>query len=187
MSVEELHSRFKKLAVELYSDEFTKCAGAVSNRHSGTSVIRKESRHETQTNDFSVVLCGLSLRRVAWVIIFVCRGAVFQWCGVTPPNHPGYVQFPPPPDSFCLDVPGHRQESSQEPDLIPYGILLKISYCSVVLFHWLTTGVPGMWKPFCIFDLVFLVLFIWAYTALRRIRSRASKAPAQRRGIGFSL
>jgi hypothetical protein len=36
----------------------------------------------------------------------------------------------------------------------------------VVSFHWFTTGIPGMWKPFCIADLIFLILFAWAWTAI---------------------
>jgi hypothetical protein len=52
-------------------------------------------------------------------------------------------------------------------NLIPYGILLKVSYCGVVLLHWLTTGIPGMWKPFCLLDLVFLIFFVWAWVELR--------------------
>ena len=52
--------------------------------------------------------------------------------------------------------------------LIPYGILLKVSYCSVAGYHWLTAGIPGVWKPFLWADLVFLVLFVWAYRSLGR-------------------
>ena len=51
-------------------------------------------------------------------------------------------------------------------NLISYGILLKLSYCGVVLFHWFTAGLPGMWKPFCVADLIFLLLFAWAWTVL---------------------
>lgn len=50
--------------------------------------------------------------------------------------------------------------------LIPYGILLKISYCGIVLLHWFDGGIPDMWKPFVIFDLVFLILFVLAFVAL---------------------
>ncbi len=51
-------------------------------------------------------------------------------------------------------------------NLIPYGILLKVSYCGVVFYHWFRTGIPAMWKPFAIFDLVFIALFIWTYVTL---------------------
>jgi len=36
----------------------------------------------------------------------------------------------------------------------------------VVFYHWLTTGIPYIWKPFAITDLAFLVLFICAYAEL---------------------
>ena len=48
-------------------------------------------------------------------------------------------------------------------NLIPYGILLKVSYCGVAGYHWLVTGIPALWKPFVVIDLVFLVLFLLAY------------------------
>ena len=51
---------------------------------------------------------------------------------------------------------------------MPYGILLKVSYCGVVSFHWFTAGLAGMWKPFCIFDYIFLIAFAWAWAALRQ-------------------
>jgi len=53
-------------------------------------------------------------------------------------------------------------------NLIPYGILLKVTYCSVVLYYWVTGDLPGMWKPFCVIDAVFLVLFVWAWIVLGR-------------------
>ena len=52
--------------------------------------------------------------------------------------------------------------------LIPYGILLKVSYCSVVFYHWFSAGLPEMWKPFAVCDLIFLALFALAYAALGR-------------------
>jgi len=30
-------------------------------------------------------------------------------------------------------------------------------------------GIPGMWKPFAVIDVVFLVLFAWAYARLRSL------------------
>jgi hypothetical protein len=51
--------------------------------------------------------------------------------------------------------------------LILYGILLKIAYCGVVAKYWFTSGVPGMWKPFCIADLVFLLLFVLSWIRLQ--------------------
>ncbi len=38
-----------------------------------------------------------------------------------------------------------------------------------VLFHWLGAGLPALWKPFCLADLAFLVLFAWAWAAANRV------------------
>jgi hypothetical protein len=95
-------------------------------------------------------------------------GALFQWCGVTPPNHPGYVHFPAALLLVFATMFGAiARRPARNRNLIPYGILLKVSYCGVVLFHWFSAGLPSMWKPFCMADLVFLILFVWAWTVLR--------------------
>ena len=102
--------------------------------------------------------------------VFLFAGArVFDWCGVTPPNHLGYVQFPAALlIVFAAMFAAIAADPVRNYNLIPYGILLKLSYCGVVLFHWFTAGIPNMWKPFCFADLVFLVLFAWAWAAIRR-------------------
>ena len=93
---------------------------------------------------------------------------LFQRFGVTPPNHLGYVQFSAALlIVFAFMFADIASNPAKNRDLIPYGILLKISYCGVVLFHWLTAGIPYMWKPFCILDLGFLILFVWAWAVLR--------------------
>jgi len=62
-------------------------------------------------------------------------------------------------------------------NLIPYGMLLKVSYCSVVFYHWSTGGITDIWKPFAFVDLAFLALFAWAYVGLGKI-SRAEGVSA---------
>ena len=93
--------------------------------------------------------------------------AVYRWQSVELPNHPGYVQFP----AALLIVFGIMflviaKDPIRNRNLIPYGILLKASYCGTVGFYWFTTGLPDMWKPFCIADFCFMLLFIWAWKAL---------------------
>lgn len=96
-------------------------------------------------------------------------GYAFEVFKTTPPNHPGYVQFPAALllvfaimfIVIALNPSGNRR-------LIPYGILLKISYCGVVFRHWFDGGIPDMWKPFAILDLVFLLLFAWAFLVLEK-------------------
>ena len=99
---------------------------------------------------------------------------IFDMYGVTPPNHLAYIQFP----ALLLIVfavmffriaadPVGRRE------LIIYGIGLKISYCAPAFFYDITTGIPSMWIPWAWFDIVFLGLFLLAWTVLGRERATA--------------
>ncbi len=93
---------------------------------------------------------------------------IFQRFEVTPPNHLGYVQFPATLlVVFALMFSAIAKNPNTNKNLIPYGILLKLSYCGVVFYYWLTSNLPFIWKPFAVFDLIFLVLFIWAYSSLK--------------------
>jgi hypothetical protein len=95
-------------------------------------------------------------------------GGIFDWLGVTPPNHPGYAQFPAAILLiFTLMFLAVAMNPVKNRGLIPYGMLLKVAYCSVVFFHWFTSGIPGMWKPFALLDVGFFFLFAWALVALR--------------------
>jgi len=103
------------------------------------------------------------------VLFLFAATAVFQWFHVTPPNHPGYIQLPA---ALLIVFALMFIEISRDPfakrNLIIYGILLKVSYSGVVFFHWLTAEIPDMWKPFAVLDILFLVLFVWAYRSLGR-------------------
>lgn len=92
---------------------------------------------------------------------------IYGWAGVEPPNHIGYVQFPALlllifAWMFC-QIAAQPQQRRQ---LIPYGIALKCAYFLVVLGHWFTAGIPGMWKPFAVLDILWALLFLMAYTCL---------------------
>ena len=103
------------------------------------------------------------------VAFLIAAPALFEWLGVTPPNHYGYVHFPAALlIIFGLIFLSITREPVARRHLIPYGMLLKVSYCSVVFYHWIAAGIPDIWKPFAWADLVFLVLFIWAYRYLGR-------------------
>ncbi len=97
----------------------------------------------------------------------------FDFFGVGYPNHWGYVQFP----AAVLVIFGIMFfaiafRPLENANLIPYGVLLKIAYISVVFGYWFTKGIPNMWKPFAIIDVVFAVLFLWAYGTLRHAARR---------------
>lgn len=94
-------------------------------------------------------------------------GPLFQWAGVPPPNHMGYVRFP----AALLIVFGAMfaaiaRDPTRNRGLIPYGMALKVAYCALVFYYWFSRGVPNMWKPFAIADVAFLLLFAWSYAML---------------------
>ena len=92
----------------------------------------------------------------------------FRTFSVTPPNHMGYVQFPAALLLiFGLLFLAVARDPARNRNLIPYGILLKIAYCGITTRYWAAGGLPGMWKPFVVADVVMGVLFACAYVALR--------------------
>ena len=96
---------------------------------------------------------------------------IFEWFNVTPPNHPGYIEFPALLlVSFAVMYGAIARNPVANRNLIPYGMLLKVSYCAVVFGHWIRSGIPNLWKPWAVADLVFLVLF---YAAWRRLAAEA--------------
>ena len=100
-------------------------------------------------------------------------GAVFDRFGVTPPNHLGYVQFPAALlIVFAAMFAAVARDPAANRNLIPFGILLKVSYCGVVFGYWFTTGIPGMWKPFAVADVAFALLFAAAIPALPHVAWR---------------
>ena len=97
---------------------------------------------------------------------------VFNWFAVMPPNHLGYAQFP----AALLIIFGIMfwrvaMNPVANRNLIPYGILLKVAYCGVVFFHWYGSGIPNMWKPFAVCDVLFLVAFVLAYCSLGKTKA----------------
>ncbi len=92
---------------------------------------------------------------------------IFGWYKVTPPNHVGYVQFPGALLLvFALMFANIARNPVRYRRLIPYGILLKVSYCAIVSWHWLLHGIPDMWKPMAVIDAGFGLMFLWAYIRL---------------------
>lgn len=93
--------------------------------------------------------------------------ALFQWFGVTPPNHLAYVKFPA---LLLLIFAAMFLRIASDPvknrDLIPYGIALKIAYSGTAFWYQVTQGIPSMWIPWAWADLGFLVLFVIAWKSI---------------------
>lgn len=92
---------------------------------------------------------------------------LFQWFGVTPPNHLAYVKFPA---LLLLIFAAMFFRIASDPvknrDLIPYGIALKIAYSGTAFWYQFTQGIPSMWIPWAWADLAFLVLFVVAWKSV---------------------
>jgi hypothetical protein len=100
---------------------------------------------------------------------------VFTHFEMTPPNHFGYVQFSAALLLiFALMFLQIARDPHKNAPLILYGILLKVSYCGVAFAYWLSEGIPWIWKPFAICDLVMLVLFVWAWKSIGSTRAPAA-------------
>jgi hypothetical protein len=111
------------------------------------------------------------------IAFLVAAPALFDQVGVPPPNHFGYVHFPAALlIVFALMFVAIARDPVANFRLIGYGILLKLSYCAVVAYHWLSAGVPFIWKPFAIADLVFLILFVLARARVGDLESEADRA-----------
>lgn len=101
-------------------------------------------------------------------LVFLLFGArLFEAAGVPQPNHWGYIQF----GALMLMIFGAMflavaRDPAGNRNLIPYGILLKLSYSALAGYYWATTDCPTLFKPFVVIDVVMLVLFWLAYSAL---------------------
>jgi hypothetical protein len=101
------------------------------------------------------------------LVFFFFQTQVFAFYGVTPPNHPAYVQFPALLlVLFALMFARIAADPLKQRDLILYGIGLKAAYSGLAFWYQLHGGIPSMWLPWAWADLVFLLLFALAWLAL---------------------
>jgi hypothetical protein len=87
---------------------------------------------------------------------------------VTPPNHMGYVAFP----ALLVVIFGVMflriaADPAGRVELIHYGMGLKAAYCGVVFWYDIIGSVPSLWIPFAWADLLFFILFFFAWRSLR--------------------
>ena len=100
-------------------------------------------------------------------VFLLAPGEVYRVADVTPPNHWAYVQFPAALLLiFGLMFAAIAMKPIENRKLIPYGIMLKAAYCGVAFWYWNKEGIPGIWKPFAVTDLLMGFLFVWSYWKL---------------------
>lgn len=106
-------------------------------------------------------------------LVFLLYGPqLFDSAGVPQPNHWGYIQF----GSLMLIIFGVMffviaVAPLANRNLIPFGMLLKASYCGLTFYYWSTTDLPSLFKPFAIIDLIMLALFALAFRKLLFFRA----------------
>jgi hypothetical protein len=109
-------------------------------------------------------------------LVFLSMGPqIFDATGVPPPNHWAYIQF----GSLLLMVFGTMffavaYDPVANRNLMPFGLLLKLSYTGLVAYYWFTTDCPMLFKPFAIIDALMFVVFLLAYS--QRFASRDAVA-----------
>ena len=106
---------------------------------------------------------------VLGILLLFFSEPILKLFNIVPPNHSGYLQFP----ALLLIVFSVMYlQIAKDPlknvNLVPYGILLKVSYCLVVCWHWIFSSVPDMWKPLALFDVIFLILFVQSYLKMKK-------------------
>ena len=89
---------------------------------------------------------------------------LFDATRVPQPEHWGYIRF----GALMLMIFGIMffavaGDPVGNRNLIPYGMLLKLSYVGLVSYYWIATGCPTLFKPFAVIDAVMFVLFLIAY------------------------
>jgi len=93
---------------------------------------------------------------------------IYDAAGVPHPNSWAYIQF----GALMLVIFGVMflavaYAPLANRNLIPFGVLLKISYVAIVAYYWVQLGdVPMLFKPFAAIDAVMLVLFLLAYAKI---------------------
>src|ERR1700680_3978581 len=90
---------------------------------------------------------------------------LFDATGIPHPNHWVYIQF----GALLLVIFGTMffaiaKDPVANRNLMPYGMLLKLSYTGLVAYYWVSGDLPLLFKPFAVIDAVMFILFFLAFS-----------------------
>jgi hypothetical protein len=101
------------------------------------------------------------------VLFLLAYPAVYNYFHVALPNHPAYIQFAAGVvATFGIGFWFVARAPERNRDIIKLGVLLKLTYSTVVLAWWFKGQMPGMWVPFAWLDLAFLAAFLMSLRTL---------------------
>ena len=94
-----------------------------------------------------------------------CR--IFPRFGIALPNHDAYVQLP----GLLIAIFGLgfwmvSRDPVRERSIIVLGVLLKLAFSGVVLYHRVFGSIPDMWVTFALADVLFMLGFLAALRAV---------------------
>ena len=99
---------------------------------------------------------------------------VYQSFGIELPNHSGYIQL----SALYLFIFGIGfylvyKNPVQNRQIILLGILMKLAFFIVAIGHLIFDTIPSIYIPFAILDIIFVLLFVPANSALKNMAPAA--------------
>lgn len=93
--------------------------------------------------------------------------SIYGRFGIALPNHDAYVQLP----GMLIAVFGLgfwmvSRDPQRQRGIIVLGVLLKLVFSGVVLYHRIFGSIPDMWVPFAVADALFMLAFLAALRVL---------------------
>jgi hypothetical protein len=95
---------------------------------------------------------------------------VYNSFGAELPNHAGYIQLAAAYILvFGIGFYLVYKDPVRNQAIITLGILMKLVFVVIVLGHLLIDTIPPFYIPFALLDVVFLLLFLYTQTAIKKL------------------
>lgn len=95
---------------------------------------------------------------------------IYNMFGAELPNHAGYIQLAAS-YIFVFGIGFYLvyKDPVRNQAIITLGILMKFLFVVIVLGHLLLDTIPAFYIPFALLDIVFLLLFLYTQTAIKKL------------------
>jgi hypothetical protein len=104
------------------------------------------------------------------IVFGIFYKAIYQNFGVELPNHSAYIQL----SALYIFIFGIGfylvyKNPMQNRQIILLGILMKLAFFVVAVGHLVFDTIPSIYIPFAVLDIVFVLLFVPANSALKKM------------------